>query len=53
MLSPGGDTLRTFPDLRMRALGDDALAAECDAQSAGLATRAVPFAIPASPGPAC
>lgn len=36
-----------------RALGDGALAAECDAQAAGLATRAVPFAIPASPGPAC
>lgn len=36
-----------------RALGDERLAAECDAQVAGLAAQAVPFAIPATPGPAC
>lgn len=36
-----------------RALGDQALAAECDAQAAGIATKAVPFAIPATLGPAC
>jgi tetratricopeptide (TPR) repeat protein len=36
-----------------RAAGDAALAAECDAQAAALATADVPFGIPGPPGATC
>lgn len=56
--------MRTFPELRTRApIGDAHLAQQLlddhrrpawrDARAAGRAARAVPFAIPATPGPAC
>ena len=57
----GGDTLRTFPHPRMRAPVEDAHRAEqlvdqnphAEARDLLAVVQVVPFAIPATPGPAC